>query len=100
MLFSIAALDRRVGSPLARLVTRLDRYLLGSIEVHPVGLFRAEEDEWLLMTSCCCQLLALLFPSIDVFESLIFFDETLPAPEQAALFCLPVGLQMVAPAPI
>ena len=42
-------LDGLIGSPVFSIIRFVDTTCFGSITIHPVGLFKAEEDEWIMM---------------------------------------------------
>jgi len=76
---AVARLDRWLGAPLARRIrTFEDRVFARSRDLHPVGLTRPEEDEFLLLLGCTSPSLAMLFPYQSDLTRLARFDE-LPA---------------------
>ncbi len=82
---ALAALDRAVGRPLARLVAFVDRRAFGGWEgIHTVGLGRAEEDEMLWLYSLLSPASLLLFPFFDELRGALRVDE-LPAEHRARL---------------
>lgn len=78
--------DAAVGSPVRRALRVADRAVAGGSELHPFGLWEAEEDEWLLLNAGACQLSALMFPLSADGADLVDFDRTMPARERAAVF--------------
>jgi hypothetical protein len=82
LFFKIVQVDREwfCGCGIG-VLTVLDRFMLGDIQIHPVGLFHAEEDEWLMIHTGNAQLLLLLFPTCgDLMDPLIRFDSpSIPA---------------------
>jgi len=71
-------IDQSVGGPLTFTIESLERWLVGGIKVHAIGLNLAEEDEWLMMWICKAQLLMMPFPLAGpLLGPLVLFDNTL-----------------------
>mmetsp|Transcript_3814 Transcript_3814/g.4621 ORF Transcript_3814/g.4621 Transcript_3814/m.4621 type:complete len:412 (-) Transcript_3814:891-2126(-) len=85
MFHKLAKVDKALGEPVSKLINWVDNKLLAKSTVHPMGLMKAEEDEWLMTQVCSCQLMALIFPLIDVFHDLIWFDKTLEKKSRKAI---------------
>lgn len=82
-------LDAQVGRPVGSLMSLCDRALFGSNQmrkIHASGLFFAEEDEWMMMNIGACQLSALIYPLVDDFSELIYFDKSLDQASQDSIF--------------
>ena len=59
-----------------RIISTLERYLVGGIKVHKIGLQEFEEDEWLMMHIFLSQLVLLLFPLVGaLLFPLVSFDK-------------------------
>ncbi|CAK8996924.1 Putative ZDHHC-type palmitoyltransferase 5 (Zinc finger DHHC domain-containing protein 5), partial [Durusdinium trenchii] len=83
MFHRLGRLDEAVGRPAATSLWALNEMIFGAeSRMHQFSLWDAEEDEWLMANISACQLLALLFPLIDDFRDLIYFDSTLSKPER------------------
>jgi len=82
----LARMDARCGGHLEKFVRYLDKRVFPGGEMHKFGLWRAEEDEWFMMNVSACQLAALIFPLIDDFSDLIYFDKSLSEKERKAIF--------------
>jgi hypothetical protein len=80
----LAAVDRAVGRPLARLSGWLGRRLFaGMDDVHPLSLAAPEEDFLALMPLAACFLLAVPFPDADwLWRTARCDDELWPAERQ------------------
>lgn len=82
---ALAALDRRIGRPVGRLVRRAQEAGFRFMEdVHPVDLTDPEEDYFFLLPAFACFLLVVPFPRHPAVWDLTRFDE-LPAPERSRL---------------
>mmetsp|Transcript_10806 Transcript_10806/g.14075 ORF Transcript_10806/g.14075 Transcript_10806/m.14075 type:complete len:420 (-) Transcript_10806:672-1931(-) len=86
LFYKLGKVDAFFGGIGFKCVRWIDTFCFGKSKVHPISLMEAEEDEWLMAQVCCCQLLALIFPLIDVFHSLIWFDKTLPLESRRAIY--------------
>lgn len=79
--------DKYIGSPLLRLITYLERRIIGVIHVHQVGLQEPEEDEWIMSHVCLSQLMCLFYPQgSSVIMPLIMFDQELSKYFQTLIF--------------
>ncbi|HEY8240688.1 MAG TPA: sulfotransferase, partial [Kiritimatiellia bacterium] len=82
----LGAIDRAVGSPMFRLVTYVERRLLGKFrDLHPTGLFHAEEDEMLFLHAFASLYLVFLFPLPSAFLPFADFDHNVPEPRRKRL---------------
>ncbi|GBG32135.1 Hypothetical Protein FCC1311_083602 [Hondaea fermentalgiana] len=88
LFFRLSILDRRMGGPVGRLLRKIDQATLGNGRVHRFGLWRKEEDEWMMMNIAACQLAAFMFPLIDDndLRNLIYFDSRLSDHERRVVF--------------
>jgi hypothetical protein len=83
---ALAALDRRLGRPLGRLVRRLESRLTGTLQdVHATGLTAPEEDYFALMPVLACFILVVPFPRAESVWRMGFFDRDVPAKERRRL---------------
>ena len=58
-----------------RLLCTVEHLVVGNIAIHPIGLEKVEEDEWLMMHIGLAQLLMFFFPSSSsMVNPLILFD--------------------------
>jgi hypothetical protein len=79
LVLAIAAADRVVGRPLARLLAWLQRAVLGGLDdVHGTALDDPEEDYLGLIPYGACFILVLAFPFSETLWSLARFDTGLP----------------------
>lgn len=68
--------DAWAGSPLKRLLNRLERMALGGLDdIHRISLADPEEDYFVLAPIYACFLLILPFPFFDELGYLAFFDD-------------------------
>ncbi len=82
----LAALDRRIGRPLGRLVGWLERRVFAALDaVHPMTLTDPEEDYFALMPILSCFILMLPFPFSRHLWRMGRFDEQMPAAERARI---------------
>jgi hypothetical protein len=89
LLLGIAALDRRLGSPLRRLAVCLDARLFAAMRgIHPISLFDAEEDEPLMLNAFASAYLTFAFPFPSPASRYARFDTEVPAPERSRLMRL------------
>lgn len=85
-LLGIAALDRRLGSPLRRRLSRLDARLFAAMrDIHPISLFDAEEDEPLMLNAFASAYLTFAFPFPSPASRYARFDQEVPAGERRRL---------------
>ena len=70
-------LDREYTHSLVyQTIVVVDSFLFSSVKVHPLGLFEAEEDEWIMMHIGLAQLIQFLFPTGGVLMGpLVDFDK-------------------------
>lgn len=81
----VAALDQRLGAPLAALLHWLERKALGGLDgVHKTGLGEAEEDYLALANYLGCFLLILPFGDTRLWQ-LAYLDRDAPAAEKQRL---------------
>lgn len=82
----VAALDRRLGGPLARTLRWCESRALGRLDdVHPTALAAPEEDYWTLMPLLSCFVLVVAFPRADWLWRMARFDRDMPARERDRL---------------
>ena len=82
----IAALDRRIGAPLGRLLGWFERQLLAATnDVHPTSLTAPEEDYLAFLPVLCCFILVVPFPEARWVWRMGRFDRDVPPAEKAAL---------------
>ena len=83
-LAGVGRVDRWLGSPLRRLIARVEgRHLDDFGRLHELGLFKPEEDHTVLVHVLRSPDLALLFPG-EGFDILARFDVETPAPARRA----------------
>ncbi|TVQ91813.1 MAG: sulfotransferase [Chromatiaceae bacterium] len=83
---ALAALDRRLGRPAARLLGWLERRIFAGLDaVHPMGLMTPEEDYFALMPILSCFILALPFPAFTHIWRVGAGDRDLAADERRRL---------------
>jgi hypothetical protein len=83
LLLGLAALDRRVGAPLGRLVLWMEDRILKSLDdVHATRLSSAEEDYMLLLPLLCCFILVVAFPESRWLWRMARFDQEVAPDEQ------------------
>jgi hypothetical protein len=71
----IGRIDRVIGRPLGRLVDAVNRRTLQRGEVHPMGLFKAEEDDLILLYAWNSTFILGVFPYPDeVLPTILPFD--------------------------
>jgi hypothetical protein len=72
----IGKIDRVVGRPLGRLVDAINSRTLQRAEVHPMGLFKAEEDDLILLYTWNSTFILGVFPYPDeVLPEILTFDQ-------------------------
>ena len=72
----LAAIDKKIGRPLGRVITWLDKILFsGWKDVHAAGFNRAEEDEGLYFMSGISPAISLATPYLYHFRELYLLDE-------------------------
>lgn len=85
LLHGLSAVDRLFGSPLRRFTEWLTRKLAGDFDdIHPVGLWSAEEDYLALLPAAGCFIMVLAFPGSPSLWQLGRFQE-MPAPKRRVL---------------
>jgi len=83
---AVAALDRRTGSPLGRLLNRLERATLGHLEdIHPMTLASPEEDYLVLLPLLYCFILIVPFPEARWLWRMGCFDRDMGPAEKARI---------------
>ncbi|MFH0907927.1 MAG: sulfotransferase [bacterium] len=71
----LGRVDAAIGSPLRRVIERAERRILGTFrELHPTGLFHAEEDEMLFLHCFATLYLVFFFPMPGTFLRFADFD--------------------------
>ncbi len=71
-----------LGGLLYRQLSLLEHRLFAHIQVHPIGLQQAEEDDWLLLHISMSQLVQFFFPlGGAVLSDLVMFDYAPPPPQ-------------------
>lgn len=81
----IGRVDRLVGGPLTRIVQKLNKRILQSIEQHPTGLWQAEEDDLILLYVWSSTFILGVFPYPDeVLARILPFDQ-LPEERQRVM---------------
>ena len=82
---ALAALDRLIGSPVARLVGAIERAAFAGWDgIHATGLMRPEEDECLWCFPMLTPAMWLAFPFTEELRHLRYID-LMPAPVRATL---------------
>lgn len=82
----VGRVDRVFGSPLKRLIQRIERRTLGEFhDLHPTGLFYPEEDEMLFLHCFSSPFLIFFFPPGEGAPELFHFDRTVDAKRRARL---------------
>jgi len=77
-----AALDARLGGPLRKLITALDRRSLGRVNIHRISFFEPEEDENILLHIWSTFFVGVMFPFLDELPPYQFFDDAIPEAER------------------
>ena len=84
--YLIGRIDGALGHPLRRLIVRIERRVLGRFhELHPTGLFEAEEDEMLFLHAFASLYLVFLFPLPELYLRFADFDAQVPAARRVRL---------------
>jgi len=77
IILMFAGIDRVFGSPLNKLVDRLERVIFGSLDdIHTISLNDPEEDYFALASIYACFLMILPFPFPEELGYLAYFDDT------------------------
>jgi hypothetical protein len=72
-------IDRIVGSPMKRIVLRIENLFVGKLKkIHLIGLQMPEEDEALLLWSLSTLYLSFFYPDSTIFSDFYHFDEAMP----------------------
>jgi hypothetical protein len=74
----LGIIDRALGSPVRRILERVDRRILQQVPYHPVSLFGPEEDAGLLLFPWACFFLWFVFPKRGSLPALSSFDTEVP----------------------
>lgn len=83
IVFGLAALDRKVGAPLKRLLGRIERSAVAGLDnIHRISLSDPEEDYFTLVPIYACFILILPFPFPEYLRHLAFFDDDTPRAEK------------------
>ncbi len=77
--------DRLFGSPINRLIKKIDRSGLQKVDIHPISFFEPEEDENILLHNWSSFIILYLFPFLDEMPPYQFFDRDLPAAEKTRI---------------
>ena len=75
-------LDNFIGSPIYKLIKKIDRIGLQKVAIHPISFFEPEEDENILLHNWSSFLIIYLFPFLDEIPPYQFFDRDLSASEK------------------
>lgn len=81
----LARVDRKVGSPLMRLIHRIDNRSVGTWDIHKVSLLEPEEDENIMLHLWSTFFVVVFFPFLEDMPPYQFFDDALPAHEKARI---------------
>ena len=76
-------IDSLFGSPVYKLIKKIDQIGLQKVAIHPISFFEPEEDENILLHNWSSFLIIYLFPFWDEMPAYHFFDRDLPASEKA-----------------
>ncbi len=87
----VARLDRALGSPLKRLLVKIDNRSLGKVRIHRISLFEPEEDENILLHIWSTYFVGFMFPFLDEMPPYIYFDEQLPEEEKQRIMAFYKG---------
>ena len=81
------SVDKAFGSPLYWTICAVESRLIGTSQLHAVGLQLAEEDEWLMTHICLAQLMCFFYPCgpAAVCAPLIMFDAQPPSAQPLSL---------------
>ena len=77
--------DSLLGSPLKRLIKKIDRAGLQKVAIHPISFFEPEEDENILLHNWSSFIIFYLFPFLDEMPPYQYFDRDLPAAEKTRI---------------
>lgn len=75
-------IDGLIGSPIYKIIKKIDQIGLQKVAIHPISFFEPEEDENILLHNWSSFLIIYLFPFLDEIPSYQFFDRDLPASEK------------------
>lgn len=76
---AVGKLDTFLGGFGKKLILRIEKKALGELnKIHPTGLFKAEEDEAILVMAFSTLALVYPFPFIDEFLPMVRFDQDVP----------------------
>ena len=75
-------IDRLFGSPIYKLIKKIDQAGLQKVDIHPISFFEPEEDENILLHNWSSFLIIYLFPFLDELPPYQFFDRDLSASEK------------------
>ena len=75
-------IDGVFGSPVYRLIKKIDQVGLQKVAIHPISFFEPEEDENILLHNWSSFLIIYLFPFLDEIPPYQFFDRDLSASEK------------------
>ncbi len=81
-LAGLKIVDSLFGSPLYRTLENWDRNFLQQIPMHPISLWKPEEDDGLLFYTWYSFLTWFFFPMEEGIDDLIYFDQRIPGPRR------------------
>ena len=78
--------DYYLSGTVYKFIQWIDDLLFRKITIHPVGLFKVEEDEWLMVHIGLSQLIMFFFPlGGKMMNDLVDFDRTIPSKYRTAI---------------
>ncbi len=81
----LAALDRRLGRPLAKRIKAWEARALGQVPMHKLGLQEPEEDDFLMLHIWASSFFILFFPFSEEIEPYAYFDEKMSSADKARI---------------
>jgi omega-hydroxy-beta-dihydromenaquinone-9 sulfotransferase len=83
IVWGLAAVDKRLGSPVEKWLFSREKDVMAPIEAHKIGLREAEEDEHLMMHIASTTAAWVAAPVKEEIYPYFFFDRDLPEQEKA-----------------
>jgi omega-hydroxy-beta-dihydromenaquinone-9 sulfotransferase len=74
----LGRIDAWVGAPFARILQWFDKKFFAPFPIHPISLFKPEEDETILMFAWSSLFVGFLFPFLNELPPYQFFDTAIP----------------------
>ncbi|MCP4143464.1 MAG: sulfotransferase [Chloroflexi bacterium] len=75
-------IDSLIGSPIYKIIKKIDQIGLQRVDIHPISFFEPEEDENILLHNWSSFMVVYLFPFLESLPPYQYFDRDLPTDEK------------------